>query len=210
MEIRYTPEELETLEAYEKLAEERIKTHQNPEFWRPQFEKFQNLLPAGRILDVGCGTGRDAILFTQAGYDYVGIDLSDKMLEQARRSVPRAMFRKMSMYSLDFPFHSFDGFWASASLLHVPKKNLGIVLAEIRKVVKPGGIGFFAMKEGEGEKMIRGKLPGDERFFAFYQERELLAALEKAGFRVLEHSRDLRQYSPPQNLTVWLLCFVRV
>lgn len=202
-------EEQKTLKSYKKIAATRGKTHANPEFWRAEFEKFKSLLPSGNVIDIGCGSGRDALLLTQ-GYNYVGVDASDEMLSEARQLVPSADFRKMDMYSLDFSPQSFDGFWAAASLLHIPKRNMAVVLQEIKRVMKPGGVGFIAMKEGEGEKMVRGSLEGDERFFAFYDEEEFRTALERNGFEVVESSRDTREYNQPKNLTIWLLYFVKV
>jgi len=205
-----SPEEQKTLEAYRTIAQTRNKTHGNPDFWRSEFEKFNKLLSAGRVVDIGCGGGRDAILFTDAGYDYIGIDLSEDMLMRARELLPNADLRKMDMYSLDFPPHSFNGFWAAASLLHIPKMNVVKVFQQIKNIVKSGGVGFFAVKEGEDERMVKGSLEGDERFFAFYKEDEFLKLLQENGYEVLEHSRDMREYNPPKNLTVWLLYFVRL
>ena len=205
-----SPEELKTLEAYKTLGQTRNKTYANPDFWRSEFEKFNKLLPFGRVIDIGCGGGRDALLFTEAGYSYVGVDLSEEMLAGAKELVPDADFRKMDMYNLSFPADSFDGFWAAASLLHIPKRNVAKVLEQIKNVVRSGGIGFFSVKEGEDERMVKSSLEGDERFFAFYQESEFLKLLQENGFEVIEHSRDMREYNPSRNLTVWLLYLVKV
>src|SRR3989338_8476086 len=205
-----SPEEQKTLEAYKTIAQTRNKTHGNPDFWRSEFEKFSKLLPVGKVIDIGCGGGRDAVLFTDAGYDYIGVDLSEEMLVGARELLSNADFRQMDMYSLDFQPDSFDGFWAAASLLHIPKRNVAKVLEQIKKTVKSGGIGFFAVKEGDDERMVKGSLKGDERFFAFYKEEEFLKLLQENRFEVLEYKRDMREYNPPKNLTVWLLYFVKV
>lgn len=66
------------------------------------------------------------------------------------------------------------------------------------------------MKEGNNERMVRGSVEGDERFFAFYQENEFLKLLQDNGFEIIEHRRDNREYNPPKNITVWLLYFVKV
>lgn len=205
-----TPQEQKTLESYKKIATARAKTHANPDFWQPEFERFQKLLPNGKVIDIGCGSGRDAILFTVAGYDYTGVDISDEMLSEAKKLVPAANFVKGNAYSLDFPSQTLDGFWAAASLLHIPKINASLVLQEIRRVVRDNGVGFIAMKEGEGEQMVRGSLEGDERFFSFYTDSEFLQLLQNNGFEVIEHLRDTREYNPPKDLTIWLLYLVRV
>ncbi len=205
-----SPEELKTLKSYKKIAKARQKKCADPNFWRSEFEKFRKLLPSGKVVDIGCGSGRDALLFTQGGYEYIGIDLSKEMLAGAKKLVPNADFQKMDMYAMNFPSQNFDGFWAAASLLHIPKRNVGKVLQEIKRVIKSGGIGFFAMKEGKGEKMVQGPYKEDERFFSFWQEDEFLKILQENGFEVLEHTKDAREYNPPKNITIWLLYFVRV
>ena len=55
------------------------------------------------------------------GYDYTGTDISTGLLNEARKKVPGQSFYEMSVYDLDFPEGTFDGFWASAILLHIPK-----------------------------------------------------------------------------------------
>lgn len=208
LSVALTSQELKTLESYRKIALARNKTHASPDFWRPEFEKFRSLLPHGKIADIGCGGGRDAVLFTEAGYDYVGVDISEEMLSAARELVPTANFIRGSVYELNFPSKSLDGFWAAASVLHIPKNKATLALQEIRRVTRLGGIGFFSMKEGEGERMVGNSSGGDERLFSFYSENEFTKILEENGFRVLEHSRDMREYRPPGNTTVWLLFFV--
>lgn len=203
------PEEQRTLESYAQIAKERAKTHSSPDVWRDEFKEFQKLVPDGGVIDIGCGSGRDAVLFIESGYEYIGIDLSEEMLVVARELVPNADFRKMDMYALEFPSGRFDGFWAAASLLHNPKMSVDRVLQEIGRVVKTGGIGFLAMKEGVGERMVKGRYEGDERFFAFYKQEEFADVLRKNGFEVLKQKRDLREYNPPESTDVWLCYWVK-
>lgn len=212
-EHTFFPKELKTLEAYAKNTQGWTKTHSDQDFWLPCYTLFQELLPKGKVLDIGCGGGRDAEFFIQAGYDYVGIDAVGEMIKQARDNAPSGNFLQMSMYSLGFLPHpnpnSFDGFWASASLLHIPKENLPLVLEEIKRVVRPGGIGFISVKEGEGESMVRGGsgIEGEnERFFAFYEIREFAGVLESKGFEILKCLRFTRI----PDSAVWLVYFVKV
>ena len=207
-----TPQELQTLNAYDTfLAKTRTTTHGDITFWQKQFHLFTSFLPSGTILDLGCGAGRDALLFaTNTAYRYVGVDLSSKMLEEARKIAPEADFREMSMYALDFPDRTFDGFWAAASLLHIPKRDLNRALGELRRVVKSKGIGFIAVKEGKGERMIETNEADDERFFAFYSNTEFAGRLNENGFRILKNERDTREYNPPKNLNIWLWYIVEV
>jgi len=143
------------------------------------------LAPGVRVLDVGCGPGRDTIWLSEQGFDAVGVDLSLGMLQEGRaRSVP-APFVQADMACLPFRRGSFRGLWVCASLLHVPKQQAGNVLRELERVVHPGHI-YLAVKSGEGEAWIRDR-QGYRRFFAYYSPSEIQLLVERSGFEVLDH-----------------------
>lgn len=209
-------EEKMTLESYKEISKVRNKTHSDSNFWRKQFEEFKEIAPKGRILEAGCGAGRDALLFKECGsYQYIGIDASPEMLTEARRLVPGVIFMEMNMYSLNFEKDFFDGFWAVVSLLHIPKskvlgvfqRKIDIVLGQIRKVVKKNGVGFIAMKEGNGEKIIylNGENP---RLVVFYKEDEFKKILEKNGFEIIKSSKYPKVINSIEE--VYLNYYVRV
>ncbi|MBI2598308.1 MAG: class I SAM-dependent methyltransferase, partial [Candidatus Diapherotrites archaeon] len=64
-----------------------------------------------KILDIGCGPGRDAKYFSEQGLDVTGIDLTSNFVKMASKNVPNATFKHMDMRSLDFPEDTFDGIW---------------------------------------------------------------------------------------------------
>ncbi len=211
---RLSPEELTTLASYERLAETRSKvingTPFNREFWRPEFERFSRLLPSGRILDIGCGNGREALLFRNAGYQYTGVDLSAGMLTEARKLDPGATLARASMYELPFPDHSFDGVWNCCTIFHAPKSRVGMALKEMVRVAKPGAPVFLAIKEGVDEQMVEDFRGGNERFFSFYDRETFRTILIKNGLQMTASSRDLREYNPPKCTNVYLLYFAQV
>jgi SAM-dependent methyltransferase len=76
-------EEKETLESYNKIAVGwTISLGEN--FWANEYNKFSSILPKGKILDLGCGSGRDNLWFMDRGYDYVGFDASEEMIKLSR------------------------------------------------------------------------------------------------------------------------------
>lgn len=214
-----------TLKYYTKMAETRNNTHGDPDFWRKEFEEFREFLSEGKILEIGCGGGRDALLFKEylKSYQYIGIDASPEMIREARKSVSKTFFLEMNMYALKHHFekNSFDGFWTVGSLLHIPKsrilriykRKIDIVLGQIRRIIKPNGIGFIVMKEGKGEKMIydNNDCCGDcARLFSFYSLTEFSKILMENGFEILESEPDFKNYNPEGNQTIWLKYFVKV
>lgn len=204
-------QELQTLASYEEIAAERAKHRSNALWWYGAYYYLTTFVPAGYILDIGCAHGRDALLFKQNNaINYIGIDISPTMLTLARQFAPQSVFIRMNMSKMAFQSASFDGFWAVASLLHIPKYRISSVLAEIRRVMKPGALGFIALKEGDGEEIVIGNFRGDNRFYAFYQLEEFKRVLADNGFEVIVASRNLREYDPAHShKSVWLTFFVR-
>ena len=87
--------------------------------------------PGARVLDVGCGPGRDAAWLAEQGYDAGGVDLSIRMLRQGQARGVTAPLIQADMRHLPFRRGSFQGLWACASLLHLPKEQAGDALLEL-------------------------------------------------------------------------------
>lgn len=161
-------------------------------------EQFQDHLPAGRLLDLGCGPGRDAAYFTGQSYTVVGLDCSLAQLKLAHLQTAAADFLLGDMRTLPFAPAQFDGVWANASLLHLPREDGPGVLAEVRRVIKPGGWLMVSVKRGTGAAWVKAPdYGGEQRYFTYYQPDEIAALLEAAGFDPL----------PPFKEEVWLNAF---
>ncbi|MDP3778751.1 MAG: class I SAM-dependent methyltransferase [bacterium] len=212
MDSSLSPQELQTLASYEEIAAERSKRRGDIYWWGEKFCHFSEFIGRGMILDIGCGHGKDAIMFEEdVCYRYVGIDISTAMMKLARTHAPHAMFARMNMYQLGFPSQCFSGFWAAASLLHIPKSRITEVLTEIKRVMKSGAIGFIALREGDTEEMVIKNLRGDNRFYAFYRQEEFSNILRRNDFEVLHADKDLREYqsTEPDIHNIWLTFIVR-
>lgn len=136
-------------------------------------DRFTALLPpGGRILDAGCGSGRDALAFREAGFDVCAIDGSAQMCAQAEAAGIRACcltFDEVCGEGL------YDGIWASASLLHVPRENLPAVLRRFHRALRPGGVLYASFKKGSGEERRDGRL------FADYTGSEICRLIASGG-----------------------------
>lgn len=199
-----TADEETTLRTYNKLAKDWALGHLAPDYWKAELAEFKKLLPEGKILEVGCGGGRDAKELIKLGYDYLGTDISEGLLKEARKLNPGAVFLRTSLYDLDFS-EPFDGFWCAAVLLHIPKQRIAEALKRIRHSIKPGGTGFIAIKEGDYEGMETGNdYDGEGRLFVYWQNNEFKAALAANGFETV---KDERRYMSER--TTWLLYYVK-
>jgi ADP-ribose pyrophosphatase YjhB (NUDIX family) len=137
-----------------------------------------------RILDAGCGPGRDSKWFRERGFQTIGVDLSAGMLAEARRRVPDVDFRQADLRSLDLPDGYFDGIWCSAALLHLPRPDVLPVLRSFNRLLGHGYL-WLAVKGGQGEAILDGDYgPNTPRAFTYFSRFELELYLERAGFDV--------------------------
>lgn len=182
-----TIKKLTTLKSYDFSAVDYAK---NTELLHPYVQglKFVQMLPKKpKIIDIGCGPGRDAKIFTDMGAEVVGVDFSSKMIELAKHNAPEASFHVMDIESLAFPSETFDGAWANCSLLHIPKVQIPAVLGNIHSILKPQGILFLSLKQGNDESFEPDeRYEGIEKFWSLFQADELKEMLNQVGFTIIE------------------------
>lgn len=137
----------------------------------------------GRVLDLGCGPGRDAAWFAVGGAEVVGADLSRGMLTLAQGAASNR-FVQLDMRHLAFRSGAFAGVWCMASLLHIPKSDAPEVLREVRRVLAPGGVLALGLQRGDTEGWETHRYGNVTRFFARYTPDEAEAMLAAGGFAV--------------------------
>ena len=144
------------------------------------YELFISQLPQRDtqcILDVGCGSGRDASYFAEQGYEVTAIDASAELIQWAQK---HHMSSRISWVHLDFSSiknqaweNKFTGIWACASLLHVPFLELPFVIKSLLKTLTDDGVMYLSFKYGEGERV------DEERFFCDMNESRWKAIVAK-------------------------------
>lgn len=103
----------------------------------------------GLVGDLGCGPGRIAGYLARLGLDIVGIDLSPRMVEVARRDHPELRFEVGSMAALPFPDGALAGALAWYSIIHTPEERQDALFAEFARVIRRGGALLLAFQAGE-------------------------------------------------------------
>ena len=142
-------------------------------------DKFLKLMPEnGCILDAGCGSGRDAKIFKDLGFEVTAIDGSLEMCKLASE-FSGVNVKHMQFQEIDFS-NEFDGIWASASLLHVPSNELDLVLRKLKNSLKKNGILYASFKYGDFEGERNG------RYFNDLTENTAIEIFEKNEFEVIE------------------------
>ncbi len=204
-----SPGEQQTLDEYNNIASEWVTINYFPDFWEEEYKKFQKFLPSGKIIDLGCGGGKDSIWFIKNGFDYFGVDISEGMIAEAAKRHPGVKFLQKDFYNLDLPKNSFDGFWSANSLLHIPKNKVALVLSNIKTVLKTGSIGFVSIKDVHDPGTASTLGVGHKRVFVYYAQEEFAKILVDAGFEILEMIVKLPGKKFHQNGT-FLLYFVKL
>lgn len=146
-----------------------------------------NLKPGGRLLDAGCGSGRDARAFRDLGFDVTAMEASPKLAALARAHT--GMPVEVKTFDQVAWRDEFDGVWACASLLHVPRADLPDAMRRLRDALVPGGICWMSFKYGTEERQASG------RHFTDLDEagaRTLLRTVGELTLLSLSVSQDVR------------------
>lgn len=139
-----------------------------------------------RILDFGCGPGRDLRAFKDLGHEAIGLDGAERFVELARRHSGCDVWLQ-DFLQLQLPAECFDGIFANAALFHVPSEELPRVLKQLHAALKPGGVLFSSNPRGDNEEGWSG-----ERYGAYYNYASWSEFVTAAGFSEITH-----YYRPP-------------
>lgn len=142
--------------------------------------------PPLRILDFGCGPGRDIQAFIERGHRPTGLDGSASFVRMAHEHTGAPVLQQ-DFLQLDLPDASFDGVFANASLFHVPTSELARVLRELRGCLRPGGVLFASNPRGSNEEGWNG-----ERYGVYHDLEQWRRFVSGAGFDEIRH-----YYRPP-------------
>ena len=154
-----------TLEYYQKNADLFVEGTVSVDMHDAQMRFLRMLLPHAYILDFGCGSGRDAKAFLDQGYQVDAVDGSPELCcmasELIGKPVKQMLFDDLSVSN------QYDGIWACASILHLPRRNLVDVLPKISNALKTDGVLYASFKYGSYEGMR------DGRYFTDFTEESL-------------------------------------
>lgn len=159
-----------TLQYYQQNADAFVEGTVSADMCDARTRFLKRLPSQAYILDFGCGSGRDTKAFLEQGYKVDAVDGSAELCRMASEltgiSVKQMLFEDLSETEL------YDGIWACASILHLPRKELKGVLQKISDALKPGGILYTSFKYGEFEGIRSG------RYFTDFTEGSFGALME--------------------------------
>lgn len=168
-----------TLEYYNQNAETFVSHTVDVDFTVTQ-NKFLSMLKGKKILDFGCGSGRDTKYFLDAGYDVAAIDGSEELCKIA--SVYTGIKVKHMLFQELFENTEYDGIWACSSILHLKQDDLVDVFERMKNALLPGGIIYTSFKYGEFEGERNG------RYFIDFTYESFLDFIKNInGLSIKEH-----------------------
>ncbi len=142
--------------------------------------------PPYRILDFGCGPGRDLKTFVDLGHHPTGLDGVERFAEMARARAGVEVMHQ-DFLALELPDSCFDGVFANASLFHVPRAELSRVLMQLYACLRPGGVLFSSNPRGQNDEGWNG-----ERYGVYHDYEHWSEFVTGAGFVEVDH-----YYRPP-------------
>ena len=159
-----------SVDYYNSNSESFIKDTRNIDM-KKNYEVFlANVPDRGLILDAGCGSGRDSLIFQKLGYRVDAFDGSSSMVSEAKKLT--GLNIELSTFE-DFEFNrSCNGIWACASLLHVRRANLVSILTRLSEGLISGGVLYSSFKYGNNERL------NGERYFNDINEHVLKAYVD--------------------------------
>ena len=170
---------LRTIGYYDAHAEEYVQSTTDLDLTELYWSFLAGIPTGGHLLDAGCGSGRDTFYFRSAGYRVDAFDASPRMVQLSSQLL-RQEVKLGTFQTLDYE-EVFDGIWACASLVHVPRAEMRDVLIRLRRALRTGGLLYASFKYGTDEGWE------EERFVSRYTEDQLRG--EIADVKGLESER---------------------
>ena len=170
---------MNTLDYYNKNSEEYFNSTLNVDMTNT-YKPFLKLVPKdGKILDLGCGSGRDSMNFMKLGYEVIAVDGAKKLAKRAsvllRKEVIVSTFEELELKE------KFHGIWACASLLHIKREDLKTVLNNLYNNLDDNGVFYMSFKYGEKEYV-----DDKNRYFNCFTDESIISFInENTKYNIL-------------------------
>lgn len=170
---------MNTLDYYNKNSEEYFNSTLNVDMTNT-YKEFLKLVPeGGKILDLGCGSGRDSMNFMKLGYEVTFVDGAKELAKRASvllgKEVIVSTFEELELKE------KFHGIWACASLLHIKREDLKIVLNNLYNNLDDNGVFYMSFKYGEKEYV-----DDKNRYFNCFTDESIISFInENTKYNIL-------------------------
>lgn len=186
-------QELSNIEkAYDTVAKEYAKIFFNEHEKKPKDQEILNrfsreIINKKPIWDLGCGSGQTTQYLKNLGVEISGLDISEKMLEQAKILCPEINFKKGNILKLEFDNNSIGGIISFYSIVHFTKEQVEIAFHEIFRILQPNGLFLFTYHVGKDtihiDEFLGKKIDID---FMLFTNAFIYDCLKEIGFDEIE------------------------
>ncbi len=190
-----------TLKYYNEKASAFVEGTRSVDFSALQNEFASYVKKGGRILDLGCGSGRDSKAFMEMGYAVVAVDGSEEICRFASEYIGQPVI--CSTFQDYAPEGMFDGIWACASLLHLSLDDVKAAMKKYASVLEQGGSFYVSFKYGafSGER--------NGRFFTDMNERSFADLLKEIPQLEIHKEYVTEDVRPGRETEKWLNVFLK-
>jgi len=173
-------------EGYDEVAEKYLAMR-NEDLEEMKFlPEFSSLIPQdGKVLDAGCGAGLPFTKYLSDRFDVIGIDLSEKQIELAKKNVPNAQFFVRDMTELDYPDNFFDGILAYYSIIHVPRDEQYDLFVNFHRMLKPNGVALFSLHSTDDPESVFDDFFDSTMYWSGFDKDTNLKMLTEIGFEII-------------------------
>lgn len=193
---------------YNAIASDYAERYDKNDADQPYIDRLLDQLPEnGSVLDIGCGNGNYTKYIEDKGFRYEGIDISEEMLNIAKKNNPHSTFKNMDMQKLDYEDATFDGILSVYSLIHIPSAEIVETVKGFNRVLTSGGRMLLIVQKGEGEQMVDEPLQEKDKLFVnFFPKMQLQRYIQDAGFQVTYvDERDNPQATPVPGSVIYMI-----
>jgi SAM-dependent methyltransferase len=188
-----------TIEYYQKNGGEFFESTIDVDMHELHEKLIQYIKPNSKILDAGCGSGRDSKAFLNMGFEVEAFDASSILVSKAKKVTDLDV--KLATFDTFTTNNIFDGIWACASLLHVPSNELPNTIEHLAKFLLPNGYWYMSFKYGNSERELNGRRFTDLNENSF---KQLIEPLNLFSIEEMWVSKDKRINKPENWLNVIL------
>jgi SAM-dependent methyltransferase len=198
-----------TLSYYQNNASELSKRYESAEVSNLHKILLETFTTNSKLLDIGCGSGRDTKFMVNNGYNLIAIDGSENMIKEAKRIHPTIkpyFFVRELPFQLDFKMNQFDGIYSIATLMHLTKDEIIITIKQIYAILKTNGKFLFSISI-ERDDIDRDSKDIHQRQFTSLSEKEWLTICEMYGFITLD--TKVTNDGLNRDGIIWLTCILQ-
>jgi len=171
---------------YNKIADKYLATRTiDSEDARLLGDFIDLLSPDAKVLDAGCGAGIPISKMLAEHFDVTGVDFSEAQIELAKQNVPNAKFLCEDMTKLKFREGTFDGICSYYAIIHIPREEHELLLANFHHMLKTGGVALLCLGAQNLIDDIDDNYLGTRMYWSHYDTKTYIQMLKELGFAII-------------------------